>query len=116
MHGAEFAPRKYTLVHLVKQRSTPTTPLRLRNIIIYRSSSAHILGQIIDSKLSWHPYVAAIQAKMLTQTYVLTKLATSTGGVSLPISCLLYMSIVRPILTTASTAWLSSICTLFAQK
>jgi hypothetical protein len=27
MHGAEFAPTKNTLVHLVKQKSIPTTPL-----------------------------------------------------------------------------------------
>jgi hypothetical protein len=53
MHGAEFAPTKYTLVHLVKQRSIPTTLLHIRNFVLHSSPSTRILGLIIDSKLSW---------------------------------------------------------------
>ncbi len=49
MHGAEFAPTKYTLVHLVKQRSIPTTPLHLRNFVLHPSLSTRILGLIIDT-------------------------------------------------------------------
>jgi hypothetical protein len=63
MHGAEFAPTEYTLVHLVKQRSIPTTPLHLRNFVLHPSPSTRILGLIIDSKLSWRPHVAAIKEK-----------------------------------------------------
>jgi hypothetical protein len=116
MHGAEFAPRKYTLVHLVKQRRTPTTPLHLRNFTLDPSPSARILGLIIDSKLTWRLHIAAIKAKMRTQTYALTKLTASTWGASLPTSRLMYTSIVRPILTKASTAWHSPTGTPFARK
>jgi hypothetical protein len=116
MHGAEFAPKKYTLVHLAKQRSTPTTPLHLRNVTLHPSTSACILGLIIDSKLSWRPHVAAIKAKMRTQTYVLTKLTASTWGAPLSTAHLLYTSIVCPILTKASTAWHSPVGTPFARK
>jgi hypothetical protein len=94
MHGAEFAPRKYTLVHLVKQRSIPTTSLHLRNFTLHPSPSARILGLIIDSKLSWRSHVAAVKAKMRTQTYAFTKLTASTLRVSLSTSRLLYTSIV----------------------
>jgi hypothetical protein len=116
MRGIEFAARKYTLVHLVKQRSYPTTPLQLRNFTLHLNSSTCILGLIIDSRLSLCPHNAAIKAKMRTQTYALTKLTASTWGASLSMSRLLYTSIVCPIHTKASTAWHSPIGTPFVRK
>jgi hypothetical protein len=78
MHSAEFTPKKYTLVYLVKQRSIPTTLLYLRNFTLRPSPFARILGLIIDSKRSWHSHVAVIKAKMYTQTHALTKLTAIT--------------------------------------
>ncbi len=109
-------PTKYTLAHLIKPRSIPTTPLHLRSLVLHPSLSTRILGLIIDCKLSWCPHVAAIKAKMRPQTYALTKLTASTWGAALSISRLIYTSIVRPIHTKVSTAWHSPIGTPLARK
>jgi hypothetical protein len=53
---------------------------------------------------------------MRTQAYALTKLTASTWGAALSTARLLYTSIVRPILTKASTAWHSPVGTPFARK
>ncbi len=60
MHSADFTPRKYNLVLLVKQRSTPTTPPLLRKYTLHRVLFVHILGLSIDSKLSGHSHVVTI--------------------------------------------------------
>jgi hypothetical protein len=73
--------------------------------MIYPSSSTHILGVILNKKLSWQPHMKHIKSKLATQTNVLTRLTASTWGASLRVLRLLYTAIVRWAITTGCPAW-----------
>jgi hypothetical protein len=72
-HGASFAPEKYILVHFTKARTkhNHSCPLILPTSTIHPSSSARVLGVILDKKLSWQPHLQHIKSKLSTQTNVL---------------------------------------------
>ncbi len=81
MHGASFAPHKYVLGHFPKKkRNLPITPLKLPAFTLHPSSNSHVLGLILDSKLSWHPHITHSKSKLCTQTFALTRLTSSTWG------------------------------------
>jgi hypothetical protein len=79
-HGASFAPEKYILVHFTKARTKHNTacPLTLPSLTITPCPSAHVLGVILDKKLSWQPHLQHIKSKQATPTNVLTRLTAST--------------------------------------
>jgi hypothetical protein len=106
-HGVSFAPDKYILVHFTKVRTKHNTscPLVLPATTLYPSPSAHVLGVILDKKLSWQPHLQHIKSKLTTQTNVLKRLTASTCGASLQILRLLYSAVVRPAITTGCHAW-----------
>jgi hypothetical protein len=117
MHGASFAPLKYVLIHFPKKkRNLPTTPLELLTFTLQPSTYACVLGVIIDSKLSWHPHLSHIKSKLRTQTFVLTRLTSSTGGAPFYSCCLLYTFIVCLTITYASSAWYSPLEMPYACK
>jgi hypothetical protein len=108
-HGAFFAPEKYILVHFNKARTkhNSTCPLILPTSTIHPSSSARVLGVILNKKLSWQPHLQHIKSKLTTHSNVLTRLTASTWGASLRVSRLLYTAVVRPAITTDCRAWLA---------
>jgi hypothetical protein len=85
MHGASFAPEKYIPMHFTKARKKHNSacPLILPTSTNRPSPSAHVLGVILDKKLSWQPHLQHIKSKLATQTNVLTRLTASTWGASL---------------------------------
>jgi hypothetical protein len=117
MHGTSFVPEKYALVHFSrKERNIPITPLILPTTILNPSPHAHVLGLILDSRLSWHPHIASIKSKLRTQTFALTRLTSSTWGAPLNSCRLLYTPIVRPAITYASNVWYSPLGMPYARK
>ncbi len=106
-HGASFAPEKYILVHFTKARTKHNTsfPLMLPTFTNHLSPSAHVLGVILDKKLSWQPHLQHIKSKLATQTNVLTRLTASTWGASLRVLRLLYTAVIRLAITTGCPAW-----------
>jgi hypothetical protein len=106
-HGASFAPDKYILVHFTIARTihNTTCPLVLAASTLHPSPSAHMLGVILEKKLSWKPHLQHIKSKLTTQTNVLKRLTASTWGASLRVLRLLYTAVVRPAITTCCPAW-----------
>ncbi len=105
-HGASFAPEKSILVHFTKARTKHNTvcPLTLLLLTISPSPSARVLGVILDTKLSWQPYLQHIKSKLATQTNVTTRLTASTWGASRRVSRLLDTAVVCPAITTGCPA------------
>jgi hypothetical protein len=81
-HGALVAPEKHILVHFTKARTKHNSacPLFLPTTMIHFSSSAHVLGVILNKKLSWQPHLQDIKSKLATQTNVLSRLTASAWG------------------------------------
>jgi hypothetical protein len=79
-HGASFAPEKYILMHFTKARTkhNKTCSRILPTSTIHPSLSAHVLGVILNKKLSRQPYLHHIKSKLATQTNVLSRLMAST--------------------------------------
>jgi hypothetical protein len=67
---------KYTIVQFTKARTKHDTacPLTLPTSTIVPSTSARVLGIILDKKLSWQPHIKCIKLKLVTQTHVHTRL------------------------------------------
>ncbi len=117
-HGASFAPEKYILVHFTKARTKHNTacPLTLPSFTISPSLSAHVLGVILNKKLSWRPHLLHLKSKLTTQTNVLSRLTASTWGAYLRVLRLLYTAVVRPAITTGCPVWWPPSSTPFFRK
>ncbi len=117
MHGASFAPKKYTLVHFPKKnRHIPTNPLHLHTTTFHPSPHDCVLGLLLDSRLSWHPHLSFIKSKLRTKTFALTRLTSSTWGAPFKSCRLLYTTSVCVALAYGSNVRHSSLGTLYACK
>jgi hypothetical protein len=117
MLGASFAPHEYFFVQFPKKKQNlPTSPLDLPTLTLHCSPHARVLGLIYDFKLYWHPHINHINLKLRTQTFALTRLTSSTWGALFSSCWVLYISIVRPAITYASTARYSPLGTPYACK
>jgi hypothetical protein len=94
-------------VHFTKARTkhSHSCPLILPLSTIHPSTSARVLGVILDKKLGWQPHVQHIKSKLATQTNVLSRLTASTWGASLQVLRLLYTAVMCPAITTGCLAW-----------
>jgi hypothetical protein len=117
-HGASFALEKYILVHFTKARTkhNHSCLLILPMSTINPSSSARVLGVILDKKLSWQPHLLHLKSKLATQTNVLSRLTALTWGAFLRVLRLLYTAVVRPAITTGCPAWWAPPSTPFFRK
>jgi hypothetical protein len=76
-----FAPQKYTLTHFTGKRNVGLeAPIRINNEEIAPSPVVRILGLQLDSKLRWKAHIKAVNLKMKTQMYALSRIAASTWG------------------------------------
>jgi hypothetical protein len=106
-HGAHFTPEKYILVHFTKARTSHniTCTLILPTTTTHLSPSMHVLGMMLNKKLSWQPHLQQIKSKLATQTNVFTRLTASKWGTFLGVLRLLYHAVVCRIITTGYPAW-----------
>ena len=77
--GAEFAPKKYELIHFAKgKKHGKGASLRIGEVVVEPVKSARILGVQIDAKLNWKEQMKRIKVKAESQTRALTQLTAST--------------------------------------
>ncbi len=106
-HRASFAPEKYILVHFTKAKTKQnhSCPLIVPTSTIHLRPSAHVLGVVLDKKLSWQPHLLHIKPKLATQTNILSRLTASSWGDSIWVLRLLYTAVVCQAITTGYPAW-----------
>ncbi len=106
-HRALFALEKYIIVHFTRARTkhNHSCPLTLPTSLINSSPSAHVLGVILDKKLSWQPCLHHIKSNLATQIRVHSRLIASTWGASLQVFRLLYTAVVRPAIPIGCPLW-----------
>ena len=104
--GAEFAPKKYELIHFAKgKQHGKGANLTIGEVTIEPVQSARILGVQIDAKLNWKEQLKKIKTKAESQTRALTRLTASTWGASFHRSRMIYKQVVLPGLTYGAARW-----------
>ncbi len=78
-----FAPEKSELIHFIWVYALPKQMVQLSGVDMASMESVRFFGIWLDRKLRWYKHLKIMQAKLSKQQYILTKLATSTWGVSL---------------------------------
>ena len=83
-HGSLFAPTKYKLSHLSRnpKRFNMAASINIASTEIEPKTDIRVLGLQIDTKLKWGPHVRKTQKKMVKKSMALTKISTSTWGVT----------------------------------
>ena len=109
-HGAHFTSVKYKLMHLTKISKwfDMNASLSLKDLNIHSSTSVHILGVQVNSKLWWGAHIKKIEAKMMTQTLTLSKLSMSTWGASFQNVRQIYSAVIQSAWTYESVIWYHS--------
>lgn len=75
------------------------------SITLEPKSDIRLLGVQLDTKLTWYAHVREIEKTMIMQTLALAKITTSTWGATFAKAWHLYIAVVRPAMTYASTVW-----------
>jgi hypothetical protein len=105
-HGMQFAPKKYTLTHFTQKRTfNLETSIRVNGREIAPSPTVRVLGLLLDSKLSWKAHIDAVNQKMKTQMYALSRTATSTWGATLEKARQIYLAVIRPAVSYGAALW-----------
>jgi hypothetical protein len=80
-HGMRFAPDKYKLMHFTQRRGFDLeAPLQIQDMTIAPSLAVQVLGVQLDSRLRWQAHLRAVEKKMETQMYALSRTTASTWG------------------------------------
>ncbi|EAQ86126.1 hypothetical protein CHGG_07379 [Chaetomium globosum CBS 148.51] len=101
--GMKFAPEKSELIHFNKGRRQWSNQLELTSPGRGTSpdrpkESARFLGVWLDRKLNWKAHLAAVERKLRTQSYALSRLAASTWGLGLAKAREVYTKCIRSAL------------------
>ena len=82
-----------------------TVPVQIGGRTIRPSPTIRILGLQLDSRLRWGPHIEAIDKKMETQMYALSRIATSTWGATMEAARHVYLAVVRPAISYRAALW-----------
>ena len=107
-HGITFAPDKYELIHFSRARTRFNLQASIQlseQVTKEPAKEVRVLGVWLDSKLSWGPHIRKVYDKGLQQLGALTSISSSTWGVTFLKSRQVYLSVVRPAFTYASSIW-----------
>lgn len=103
--GMQFEPSKSELLHFTRAHTAPTTAVRLGTTTIRPVESARFLGVWLDRKLTWKAHLKQIKTKMETQTFALTRLATSAWGCRLARAREIYTKVIRSAIAYGAPAY-----------
>ena len=108
--GMKFAPEKSELIHFNKGRRQWTNQLELTNpgggtSPVRPKESARFLGVWLDRKLNWKAHLAAVEKKLRTQSYALSRLAASTWGLGLAKAREVYTKCIRSALAYGASSF-----------
>ena len=105
-HGAQFAPKKYHLLHLTRRKCYDLQhKLALSGQEISPEQSVKYLGVLLDSKLRWSKHIEYTRTKATKSVGAMARLAGSTWGGSYSSLRKIYQAIVIPQITYACSTW-----------
>ncbi|EAQ89449.1 hypothetical protein CHGG_06068 [Chaetomium globosum CBS 148.51] len=110
VRGMKFAPEKSELIHFNKGRRQWSNQLELTSpgrgtSPVRPKESARFLGVWLDRKLNWKAHLAAVERKLRTQSYALSRLAASTWGLGLAKAREVYTKCIRSALAYGASSF-----------
>ena len=108
--GMAFAPEKSELIHFNKGRKQWTDRLDLAQpgrgtSPVNPTASARFLGVWLDWKLNWKAYLRAVERKLTTQSYALSRIAAKTWGLGLAKAREVYSKCIRSALAYGASSF-----------
>ena len=106
-HGAVFAPSKYQLLHLTRQKKfSLTSEIQLSpSQIIKPGTTGRLLEVILDSKLRWNNHIESVKTKAMISLGAIARLSGSTWGGNFTSLRQLYRGVVIPQISYACSLW-----------
>ena len=96
----QFALKKYTLTYFTQKRGFDLgAPIQIGTCTIAPSPVVQILGLQLDSRLQWHAHIKAINQKMKTQMFALSRTTASTWGATMEKAQHIYLAVIRPAIS-----------------
>ncbi|EAQ88673.1 hypothetical protein CHGG_05292 [Chaetomium globosum CBS 148.51] len=108
--GMKFAPEKSELIHFNKGRRQWTEQVNLANpwggtSPVKPEGSARFLGVWLDWKLNWKAHLVAVEKKMRTQSYALSRIVAETWGMGLAKAREVYTKCIRSALAYGASSF-----------
>ncbi|EAQ89408.1 hypothetical protein CHGG_06027 [Chaetomium globosum CBS 148.51] len=108
--GMKFAPEKSERIHFNKGRRQWSNQLELTSpgrgtSPVRPKESARFLGVWLYRKLNWKAHLAAVERKLRTQGYALSRLAASTWGLGLAKAREVYTKCIRSALAYGASSF-----------
>ena len=106
-----FAAEKSVLIHFNKNRRQWANPVTLYQptgagySIVKPIPSGRFLGVWLDWKLSWKAHCTAVEKKLRTQDFALSRIATKTWGPSLPTAREVYIKCIRSAIANGASSF-----------
>ena len=108
--GMAFAPQKSELIHFNKGRQQWTNQLNLAQpeggiSSVKPTASARFLGVWLDWRLNWKAHQRAVERKLKTQSYALSRIAAKTWGLGLARAREVYTKCIRSALAYGASSF-----------
>ncbi|EAQ84182.1 hypothetical protein CHGG_10586 [Chaetomium globosum CBS 148.51] len=108
--GMKFAPEKSELIHFNKGRRQWTEQVNLANpgggtSPVKPEESARFLGVWLDWKLNWKAHLVAVEKKLRTQSYALSRIVAKTWGMGLAKAREVYTKCIRSALAYGASSF-----------
>ncbi|EAQ90760.1 hypothetical protein CHGG_02695 [Chaetomium globosum CBS 148.51] len=108
--GMKFAPEKSELIHFNKGRRQWTEQVNLANpgggtSPVKPEESARFLGVWLDWKLNWKAHLVAVEKKLRTQSYALSRIVAKTRGMGLAKVREVYTKCIRSALAYGASSF-----------
>jgi hypothetical protein len=104
--GAAFAPDKYQLIHLTRKRKGDVQAyVQIPGFNGKPTPLLRVLGIWLDPKLKWKQHIAKVTQGGMKHFAALTRIASSTWGLTFMKTRLLYTSTIRTALTHGGPIW-----------
>jgi hypothetical protein len=108
--GMAFAPEKSELIHFNKGQKQWTQRLDLPQpgrgaSQVKPAASARFLGVWLDWKLNWKAHQGAVERKLTTQSYALSRIAAKTWGLGLAKAREVYSKCIRSALAYGASSF-----------
>jgi hypothetical protein len=105
-----FAPEKSELIHFNKGRKQWDNQLDLAQpgrgtSPVKPTTSARFLGVWLDWKLNWKTHLGAVERKLKTQSYALTRIAATTWGLGLTKAREVYSKCIRSAIAYGASSF-----------
>lgn len=101
----EFNPNKTKFIRISRQTMLRAPIIKLGDLTLENSVTLKHLGVVFDQEFRFHSHAKYIATKAKKAFFLIKRFSANTWGINSEIASLVYKTIVRPILTYASSIW-----------